>query len=226
VTYESGGPWEGSCTESVGQCRTTQGVVFVSTLWVYHVCCVLYGMYMCYKVWNLPSIMDEGKWVFTGFYTQLQVFVTAVPVLIMVKKNYLTSTIMKSLVICVGDLTTLAMVFVPKMLLVYKYSDFGREDVSEYVASSTLERSSASVTLYDRLRLKKPQSASIQPLQGDVEDEPSESSNGPIYEHFASHLAAQAEFDQIRASGVGAAKSKIALQVRNPVVGRVGSWFV
>ena len=132
VTYEKGGVWHGACRESVGKCRTTHGVVFVAVLSVYHVCCVLTGMYMCYTVRNLPSIMAEGKWVFTGFYSQLQVFVTAVPVLIMVKEDYLSFTILKSLVICIGDITTLAMVFVPKMLLVYKYYDFDVHAVASF----------------------------------------------------------------------------------------------
>jgi len=59
-----------------------------------------------------------------------QVFVTAVPVLVMVKDDYYSFTILKSLVICVGDQTTLAMVFVPKMLLVSKYGDFDARAVS------------------------------------------------------------------------------------------------
>jgi len=56
--------------------------------------------------------------------------VTAVPVLVMVKDDYYSFTILKSLVICVGDQTTLAMVFVPKMLLVSKYGDFDARAVS------------------------------------------------------------------------------------------------
>ena len=165
--------------------------------------------------------MAEGKWVFTSFYTQLQVFVTAVPVLIMVKRNYLTSTILKSLVICAGDLTTLAMVFVPKMLLVYKYTDFGRADVSEYVASRMRRTTnfSASAALYERLRLKK--SRTVQPIEDDVDedlddvDEDSDASNHlPIYEHIANHSADQEALEQYGASGVRAVQAKIALQAQ------------
>ena len=61
VTFETEGLWEGACTESVGQCRTTKGVVFVATLAVYHGCCVLYGMYMCYKVCNFFFFSSSNK---------------------------------------------------------------------------------------------------------------------------------------------------------------------
>ena len=105
-----GGVWEGVCIDSLGKCRTTMGEEFVSILAVYHVFCLLAGMRMCYKVRNLPSIMADGKWVFTGFYSQLQVFVTAVPVLVITQKNVVTFNILKSLVICASDLTTLGMV--------------------------------------------------------------------------------------------------------------------
>jgi len=148
-----GGVWDRECTASVGKCRTTQGELFVSVLAFYHACCVLAGMYMCYLVRNLPSIMAEGKWVFTGFYSQLQVFVTAVPVLAMVKDDYVSFTILKSLVICVGDLTTLAMVFVPKMLLVSKYHDFDPSAIAEYVSNS-MSDSTQKDTVYEQLRVK------------------------------------------------------------------------
>jgi len=109
---------------------------------------------MCYLVRNLPSIMAEGKWVFTGFYSQLQVFVTAVPVLAMVKDDYYSFTILKSLVICAGDLTTLAMLFVPKMLLVWKYDDFDRGKIAEYVSQSVSESTQKDI-VYERLRIGK-----------------------------------------------------------------------
>jgi len=153
VDRVKGGVWGGDCVESLGKCRTTMGQFFVAIVCFYHACCVLAGMYMCYKVRNLPSIMAEGKWVFTGFYSQLQVFVTAVPVLVMVKDDYYSFTILKSLVICVGDLTTLAMVFVPKMLLVRKYGDFNRAAVAEYVSES-MSDSTQKDTVYERLREK------------------------------------------------------------------------
>ena len=66
-----GGVWDGVCTDSLGKCRTTAGELFVALLCFYHACCVLAGMYMCYLVRNLPSIIAAGKWVSTGFYSQL-----------------------------------------------------------------------------------------------------------------------------------------------------------
>ena len=124
IEKEEGGVWNGVCISSVGKCRTKQGPAFVAILSIYHIGCILYGIKKCYEVRNLPSIMAEGKWVFTGYYSQLQVFVTAVPVLIMVRDDRVTFTILKSLVICFGDLTTLGMLFVPKMFLIWKFYDF------------------------------------------------------------------------------------------------------
>merc|ERR1719198_990002 len=149
---EKGGTWAGVCVESLGKCRTTMGQAFVAILGFYHGCCILAGMFMCYLVRNLPSIMAEGKWVFTGLYSQAQVFVTAIPVLVMVKDQYLFFTILKSLVICLGDLTTLAMVFLPKMLLVYKYQDFKRPAISEYIAN-TMSGTTQRDHVYEMLRV-------------------------------------------------------------------------
>ncbi|KAJ1446077.1 hypothetical protein M885DRAFT_547782 [Pelagophyceae sp. CCMP2097] len=153
VERHIGGFWAGACVRSVGTCRSHDAQGFVAALAMFHCLCLLAGMRMCYRVRNLPSIMAEGKWVFTGFYSQLQVFVSALPVLVMVKDDFETFTLLKSLVICAGDLTTLAMIFLPKMHLVYRYHDFDRTAVAVFIAS-TLRSTTQNDTVYEQLRVK------------------------------------------------------------------------
>merc|ERR1711918_299954 len=79
----------------------------------------------------------------------------------MVRDDFVSFTILKSLVICIGDLTTLAMVFLPKMLLVYKYTDFDRNAISRHVAQSMTESTQKDL-LYEQLRVKDNSHASSQ----------------------------------------------------------------
>ena len=125
------------CLASVGKCRSDNATEFVGILTAYHIVCLVVGMGMCYHVRNLPSILSEGKWVFTAFYSQLQAVVIAVPVLITIKDDYEIFTLLKSIVICASDLTTLIMLFAPKMSMVNKYYDFDKNKVSEYIRVST-----------------------------------------------------------------------------------------
>ena len=155
IEKQDEGVWDGICISSVGKCRTTQGPAFVGILSIFHICLIMIGIKKCYEVRNLPSIMAEGKWIFTGYYSQLQVFATAVPVLVMVRDDRETFTILKSLVICFGDLTTLGMLFVPKMFLIWKFYDFHGGRVVDYV-SALLTDSSQKDSLYDSLKVEDP----------------------------------------------------------------------
>ena len=65
--------WPDSCVESIGMCRSKEALAFIPILAVYHVGCIFAGLYECYRTRNLPSVMAEGKWAFTGFFSQLQV---------------------------------------------------------------------------------------------------------------------------------------------------------
>jgi hypothetical protein len=76
-----------------------------------------------------------------------------VPVLVIVRNDYSTFTLLKSLVICLGDATTMAMIFLPKMLLVLKYDDFDKTAVASYVAR-TLTNSTEHDSVFEELRIK------------------------------------------------------------------------
>ena len=154
ISKQNGGPHDGECLESVGKCSSDHAGTFVSLLALYHVACLLAGMGMCYHVRNLPSILSEGKWVFTAFYSQLQAVVIAVPVLVMIKDEYEMFTFLKSLVICASDLTTLIMVFIPKMNMITKYHDFDKEKVSCYIRD-TMKVGTQDDSVYELLRKDK-----------------------------------------------------------------------
>ena len=159
MVYVDSGMWEGECLESVGKCRSQHAGVFVTVLTLYHVLCMGAGMAMCYHVRNLPSLLAEGKWVFTAFYSQLQAVIIAVPVLIMIKDEYEYFTFLKSLVICATDLTTLMMLFFPKIQLIKKYHDFDKKLVSEYI-QKTMSNSTQDDSVYEMLRKKRGKNAS------------------------------------------------------------------
>ena len=154
MVEEISGEWEGECLESVGKCRSKHASLFVTLLALYHVVCLVGGMAMCYHVRNLPSLLAEGKWVFTAFYSQMQAIIIAVPVLIMIKDEYEYFTFLKSLVICASDLTTLMMLFFPKMQLIKKYYDFDKMLVSKYIQQS-MSNSTQDDSVYEQLRKRK-----------------------------------------------------------------------
>ncbi|KAJ8598084.1 hypothetical protein CTAYLR_005589 [Chrysophaeum taylorii] len=147
--YRSDG--EKECVEVVGKCRSSLAGPFLGALFSYHMLCLGAGIFMCYRVRNIPSIIAEGKWVFTAVYSQIQLLVIALPLLALVEKDYTAFTVLKTALICACDTTVLLMIFVPKMQLVLKYGDFDRDKIVQYI-NSMVHHSTQNDHVYHGLR--------------------------------------------------------------------------
>jgi len=75
-------------------------------------------------------------------------------VLIMIKDEYEFFTFLKSLVICASDLTTLIMLFVPKMQMIKQYHDFDKNKVAAYIRD-TMASSTQEDSVYEKLRKER-----------------------------------------------------------------------
>lgn len=139
-----------TCSESVGRCRYQ--LPFMAVFFSYHMICLAAGVFMCYRVRNLPSILAEGMWVFTAIYSQIQLIIVALPILILLKDNYRVFTILKTFFICACDATVLFMIFGPKMSLVAKYVDFERDKIVHYI-NAKVQNSTQVDHIYQSLRI-------------------------------------------------------------------------
>lgn len=139
------------CLESSTKCRSDLTVPFLGALFSYHLVCLGIGIWMCYRVRNIPSILAEGKWVFTAVYSQIQLIVIALPLLALVEKDYQAFTVLKTALICASDMSVLLMIFIPKFQLVWKYGDFDRDKVISYI-NSTVHFSTQNDHIYQGLR--------------------------------------------------------------------------
>mmetsp|Transcript_3004 Transcript_3004/g.9355 ORF Transcript_3004/g.9355 Transcript_3004/m.9355 type:complete len:1358 (-) Transcript_3004:235-4308(-) len=142
---------DATCTRKESKCRSDLALHFLGALFCYHILCLGVGIFMCYRVRNIPSILAEGKWVFTAVYSQIQLLVLAFPLLLLGQSDYSAFTVIKTALICLCDITVLLMIFLPKIQMVWKYGDFDRDKIVQYI-SSTVHHSTQNDHIYQGLR--------------------------------------------------------------------------
>lgn len=74
---------------SVGLCRSEngKGVYFIIVLGVVNICCLLFALYLCYKVRLISSEYQESKWITASVISMFQVAIVGVPVLVIVQND-------------------------------------------------------------------------------------------------------------------------------------------
>lgn len=179
---------EAVCVDSLGRCRSAYALPFLCVLFSYHVLCLGVGIWMCYRVRNIPSILAEGKWVFTAVYSQIQLHIIALPLLALVEKDYLAFTVIKTALICAGDTTVLLMIFVPKFQLIWKYGDFDRDKVVQYI-SNNLHLSTQNDHIYCSLRKSETNESTDSVLTNDPDRELKHGNRGSKVSDVASSEA-------------------------------------
>ena len=84
-----------------------------------HVCLLLYANKTAYQTRNVRSDYQESTWVALSMVSQFQILVLAIPVLIMVAKDPITSFFLRVCVIFLNDAGVLLLIFVPKLRRFY-----------------------------------------------------------------------------------------------------------
>lgn len=100
--------------ESVGYCTSDSALAFVIPIAVYNFGCLLYALYLCYVTRNIPSELNEGKWITASIISILQVLLLAVPVLIIAWENTNAYFFVRASVAFLMSMGVLGFVFLPK----------------------------------------------------------------------------------------------------------------
>jgi hypothetical protein len=75
---------EGRPLQSVGSCTSESSEFFVIPLCIFNGLCLLFALYLCYVIRNVPSKFSEAKWITAAVVSIFQILSIAVPILFIV----------------------------------------------------------------------------------------------------------------------------------------------
>ena len=103
----------GTPLSSVGYCVSDHWVAFAGAIGTFHLVLLVMACYMCYVARNLPTLFSEGKYLAIAMISNVQIFVLAVPVLVILGDNMDTqaSFFVKSMAIWANDLVVVLLIF-------------------------------------------------------------------------------------------------------------------
>jgi len=97
--------------ESEGHCTSESWEPFTATLASLHLILLAFACYLCYVSRDIPTQFSEGKYVTIAMLSNLQIFVIAVPVLIILGADPETSFFVRSAVIWINDFMVIVLIF-------------------------------------------------------------------------------------------------------------------
>merc|ERR1711862_700789 len=95
-------------TKSVGMCTSEKNMGFVTPYAVLNLGCLLYALYLCYVTRNIPSHLNEGKWITASIIGIFQVLLLGIPIHIIV-----------STVAYAYFFVRACLIFIPKLIRLY-----------------------------------------------------------------------------------------------------------
>jgi 7 transmembrane sweet-taste receptor of 3 GCPR/Bacterial extracellular solute-binding proteins, family 3 len=123
--------------ESVGLCTSDQWQIFAGIIAILHFGLLLMGCWYCYLARHLPDEFSDAKYVVVAMISNAQIFVIAVPVLLIVAStNPGTSAFVRSIVIFMNDLAVVLLIFGNLMYKVFHAKNNNNETAKEAVASA------------------------------------------------------------------------------------------
>lgn len=109
----------GHTLSSEGYCRSDHFEIFASIIAAFHFTIMGVACYLCYLSREIPTQFAEGKYVTVAMISNLQIFVVAIPVLIILGSDPETSFFVRSVIIWMNDLVVLGLIFGNLMLSVH-----------------------------------------------------------------------------------------------------------
>lgn len=133
----------GTTLVSVGYCASEHWHVFTSLLAAFHFALMCFACYVCYITRNLPTLFCEGKYITLAMISNLQIFVVAVPVLVILglQDQAETSFLLRSVVIWMNDCVVLFLIFGNLMGLFHNDEEEGNDERS--IVSAAVRSASA-----------------------------------------------------------------------------------
>jgi len=105
---------------TVGRCVSEYGKewIFLFVLILVHFCILLGGTFLLYKVRNIRSLFQEGKYIAISLICSTQLLILGIPLLYAVGDDAAAFQIVLLLVIGLSDFTSLCFIFIPKFIAV------------------------------------------------------------------------------------------------------------
>uniref|UniRef100_A0A7S2U339 G-protein coupled receptors family 3 profile domain-containing protein n=1 Tax=Lotharella oceanica TaxID=641309 RepID=A0A7S2U339_9EUKA len=116
--------WTRSCASdtsgycrSIGTCSSDTAVVFISLLLALHFVFLVYMLWICYQVRNIPAEFAEHKWITASTVSSIEILFLTPFLVYMTHNDPTTSTLIMTLALFFNDLGVLVMIFVPKIFM-------------------------------------------------------------------------------------------------------------
>ena len=105
--------------ESYGRCNSQHAVVFVGILILLMFISTVACGYMAFRCRDIDSRFSESNWIFYTIYTQIQVLVVGIPILVTLNEASADATYLgRALLIFVIVISTVALMIGPKIMMV------------------------------------------------------------------------------------------------------------
>ncbi|CAB9527849.1 acid type B receptor subunit 2 [Seminavis robusta] len=109
----------GEPLESVGYCHSDHWRVFAAIIGVVHLVLMAVASYMCYRARHIPEEFSSSKFIAIAMFSNLQIFVIAIPVLIIVGKDPVSGFFIRSVVVWLNDIMVVGLIFGSLVARVY-----------------------------------------------------------------------------------------------------------
>eukprot|EP00516_Mucochytrium_quahogii_P004957 CAMPEP_0203752020 /NCGR_PEP_ID=MMETSP0098-20131031/6005_1 /ASSEMBLY_ACC=CAM_ASM_000208 /TAXON_ID=96639 /ORGANISM=" , Strain NY0313808BC1" /LENGTH=740 /DNA_ID=CAMNT_0050641999 /DNA_START=256 /DNA_END=2475 /DNA_ORIENTATION=+ len=106
----------GFVLESGGQCESDSAAIFLGLIFGFHMLILFGGLYLCYRAWNIDSLISESRYISTAMVSNFQILALGIPLLVVVYSQPEASMLVRSGMIFLNDLCVLLVIFVPKII--------------------------------------------------------------------------------------------------------------
>eukprot|EP00516_Mucochytrium_quahogii_P012765 CAMPEP_0203806036 /NCGR_PEP_ID=MMETSP0100_2-20121128/14596_1 /ASSEMBLY_ACC=CAM_ASM_000210 /TAXON_ID=96639 /ORGANISM=" , Strain NY0313808BC1" /LENGTH=211 /DNA_ID=CAMNT_0050714679 /DNA_START=564 /DNA_END=1196 /DNA_ORIENTATION=+ len=110
--------------ESVGSCKSENSTIFLTMISLYHISVLIYGAKISYETSDMNTAFSEAKYVSVAVVSSLQVFLLAIPLLVVIAGDPISDMFVRSGVVFLNDLSCQLVIFCPKVYFVI----FGLEE--------------------------------------------------------------------------------------------------
>lgn len=135
---------DGFPVESVGACESEYGWWMLLALVAGNIISLVYALVLCWQTKDIPSNFAESNHIFLAVMFLFQILVLAVPVSAMVREVSNVFFFMRAGAIFFQNLSVLTLIFVPKMIRVYKGEDTLEQLQNTFRQTNKLRRRSIS----------------------------------------------------------------------------------
>lgn len=111
----------GEAIESQGFCTSEHWMTFTGVIASFHLILMGVGCYMCYLARSIPERFSNGKYISIAMFSNLQILIVAIPVLIILGSDPVSSFFIRSLAIWINDFVVVSLIFGNLIFQVYKW---------------------------------------------------------------------------------------------------------